>query len=137
MREEADDVIARGAAELVINDEPDPFYGVPTYRLLPRNPNSSPVEIRADWSGTYLHVGHHQSLHEIWQPDVEQRRCELRECVAAVIAGRYQERREPWKAGTRLTMTFDGPTRPVVVKHHSGIRLDDEPPFGTTTYAPY
>jgi len=137
LREEAADVIAQGAAELVIDDQPDDFYGDPTYRLVPREPRSASVEIHANWSGTYVHVGHHRSLHELWQPDVEQRRHELRECVAAVIAGRYEEHREPWKGGTRLTMTFRGPTRPVVVKHHSGTRFDDEPPFGTTTYEPY
>jgi hypothetical protein len=137
LRQEAADVIASGAAELVIDDEPDDFYSDPTYRLVPRNSKASPVEVHASWSGTYMHVGHHQSLHELWQPDVEQRCSELRECVAAVIAGRYEERREAWKAGTRLTMTFNGPTRPVVVRHHSGTRSDDEPPFGTTAYELY
>jgi hypothetical protein len=137
LRQEAAEVIACGVAALIIDEEPDGFYGDPTYRLVPQNPKSSPVEVHADWSGTYLHVGRHQSLHELWQPDVEQRRRELRECVAAVISGRYEEQREPWKAGTRLTMTFHGPRPPVVVKHHSGTRYDDEPPFGTTSYAPY
>ena len=137
LRQEAADVIAGGAAELVVDDEPDDFYGDPTYRLVPRNPNASPLEVHADWSGTYVHVGHHQSLHELWQPDVEQRRSELRECVAAVIAGRYEEHREASKGGTRLTMTFQGPTRPVVVQHHSRTRFEDEPPHGTTTYEPY
>jgi hypothetical protein len=137
LRQEAADVIARGAAQLVVDQEPDEFYGDPTYRLVPRNPRSSPVEVHADWSGTYVHVGHHQSLHELWRPDVEERGSELRECVAAVIGGRYEEHREAWKGGTRLTMTFHGPTRPVVVRHHSGTRFDDEPPFGTTPYEPY
>jgi hypothetical protein len=114
---------------LIVDDEPDEFYGDPTYRLVPRNPKSSPVEVHAGGSGTYLHVGQNQSPHELWQPDVEQRRSELRECVAAVIAGRYEEHCEPWKGGTRLAMTFRGPTRPVVVKHDSGTRFDDETRF--------
>jgi hypothetical protein len=137
LREAGADPIARGHAELLVDEEPHEFYGTPTYRLVPRNRSASPVEVHADWNGTYLHVGHHHSLHELWQPDVEQRARELGDCVAAVIGGRYEEHREPWKAGTRLTMTFNAPGSPVVVQHHSGTRLSDEPPFGTTTYAAY
>jgi hypothetical protein len=137
LRQEAADVITRGAAELVVDEEPDAFYGGPTFRLVPHNPDASPLDVHADWSGTHLHVGHRRLLHELWQPDVERRRRELSECVAAVIAGRYEERPEPWKGATRLTMTFHGPTRRIVAQHHSVPGVDDEPIFRTMTYEPY
>jgi len=128
--------IERGAAELLIDDRPHDFYGVPTYRLVPRNPAASPVEVHADRSGTYLHVGHRRSLHELWQDDVEERRRHLHACVAAVVAGGYDETYEPWKKGSRLTMTFHTPAGPVEVLHH-GSRAGGDPSFGITHYEPY
>jgi hypothetical protein len=137
LRQEAADAIARGVAELVVDEEPDEFYGGPTFRLVPRNPNASPLEVHADGSGIYLHAGRRGSLHELSQANVDQRHRELSECVAAVIGGRYEEQYEPWKGGTRLTMTFDGPTRRIVVRRHSGTRVDDEPTSSTVRYEPY
>jgi len=136
LREAAAGPIEREAAELLIDSTPDDFYGVPAYRLVPRNPCASPIEVHADRSATYIHVGHHRSLHELWQDDVEERRRQLHACVVAVIGGGYGETREPWKKGSRLTMTFRTSDGPVEVIHH-GSRLGDDLPLGTTTYEPY
>jgi hypothetical protein len=43
--------------ELCLDEQPDSFYGGAVYRLVPRNQDSSPVEVDADWSSTDVSVG--------------------------------------------------------------------------------
>ena len=84
-------------------------------------------------------MGHDGAVIELWRRGLDKRTSDLRECVAAVVAGRCTERREQSSSGggERLTMTFGGPTREIVYRHFGLDRSDDDGPFGTTTYAPY
>jgi len=134
IQEVAASALASGAAKLSAGE--DPYYGAHTFRLVPSNPRAAPVMLHADWSGTYLHVGRDECLHELWQPTVEERRRLLRACVAAVVAGRYDEVTESSQGRSKLTMTFHADDGDIVVRHHSSYDADD-PPVERVTYEAY
>jgi hypothetical protein len=134
IQEVAASALASGAATLSVGK--DPFYGDHVLRLVPSNARAAPVMLHADWSGTYLHVGHDECLHELWQPTVEERRRLLRACVVAVVAGRYDEVTECAQGHSKLTMTFRADDGDILVRHHSTCDAS-EPPVERVTYEAY
>ena len=95
LREGAAEALARGDVDLVVDETPDELYELPTYRLVPHDPCAAPIEVHADSAGIYVRVGPHGSLHEIFAPEVGAAGRQLRECVAAIVAGGYEELYEP------------------------------------------
>jgi hypothetical protein len=85
VREVAGDLLAAGQAQLDVEDD----YQI---KLTPTKPAACPVVIRVSDLDIWLELGPDQWSHELWQPDEDERLRQLRLCLSAVIAGRYEER---------------------------------------------
>ena len=114
----AGEALERGAATLETKWEEAPAGRFELYELWPKTPGACPVEI-AVWEHQielYLGEGH---LHELWQKDPAERLEELRRCLTAVVAGRYEEKVED--EGRKFVGTFHTPDGPETFAHTGAI----------------
>jgi hypothetical protein len=138
-REVARPALERGLATLEQVDPP-PELGNPLWLALrPVNPAACPVEIAVDCRRIDLLVTEHGICHEIWDKDDERRLEELRECLQAVVAGRFEGNlkiRPRRLFSHKYVGTFHTASGDITVVHYSRGSLDYGPP-GRTVYQPY
>ncbi len=127
IEEVAREAIESGAANLFEIERQAPGFAGPGFRLEPSNPAACPVEVFPMEHQIDLLLGPEGHLHEIPDPDEVERLERVRECIEAVLAGRYDEqwrqvRRLRWfrrssRSLTQLVMTFRTARGAIVVTH--------------------
>lgn len=127
----AREAVRAGKATVEIDERTDG----PWIRLRPTNPAACPVDVfAADRHQIDLLVGRHGKLHELWEKDHATRLEQLRECLEAVVSGRYEELVERRATGRKFVGTFKTAHGSSTFVHYGS---DDYGPLGRTTYAPY
>jgi hypothetical protein len=131
----AADAVRAGKATVEVK-EATPDHQLPWIELRSTNPAACPVDVVADFHQIDLLLGHHGNLHELWEKDRAKRLDQLRECLEAVVSGRYEESVEERKYGRKFVGTFHAAQGPQTFIHYGGVDMDYGP-LGRTTYVPY
>ncbi len=109
------DLVADGRARLEIRW--DDVVGGEMLVLIPADPDAAPVAMSPHARGVDLWAGPDENLHEIAAGAGTDWRRQLRDCLEAVVAGRYAEAIMPWARGRELRMVFETPAETIIVWH--------------------
>lgn len=135
VHEVAGDAVNAGKATVEVK-EATPEHQLPWIELRSTNPAACPVDVVADYYQIDLLLGHHGNVHELWEKDHTKRLEQLRECLEAVVSGRYEESVEERKYGRKFVGTFHTAHGRETFIHFGGAGMDYGP-LGRTTYSPY
>ena len=130
LEELAAPLVVAGRARLEVRWDDD--AGDEVLALIPADPAAAEVTVWPHGAGVHLRVGPSEHLHEIPAGGADWR-AELRDCVEAVIAGRYLEAIMPWPQGRELRMVFETPAGTRIVWHFG----DRYAPIGERRFATY
>lgn len=133
VHEVASDAVDAGKAAIDVKEATSELQ-LPWIELRSTNPAACPVGVVADYHQVDLRPRAPREPPRLWEKDHTKRLEQLRQCLEAVVSGRYEESVERWRYGQRFVGTFHTPHGRETFIHFGGVGYG---PLGRTTYLPY